>query len=48
MFGGDLVNCCQDIGVFSSEKGYQIIQAIEDYFNGKEMEDKELLEKTLL
>lgn len=48
MFGGDLINCCQYIGVFSSEEGCQIVQTIEDYFNSKEMEDKELLEKTLL
>ena len=48
IFGGDLINCCQNIGVFSSEEGCQLIQTIEDYFNGKEMEDKELLEKTLL
>lgn len=48
VFGGDLIDCCQDIGVFSSEEGSQLIKTIEDYFNGKELEDKELLEKTLL
>jgi hypothetical protein len=48
VFGGDLIDCCQDIGVFSSEEGCQLIKTIEDYFNGKELEDKELLEKTLL
>lgn len=48
MFGGDLVNDCQDIGVFSSEEGCKIVQAIEDYFDGKEIKDKEFLEKTML
>lgn len=48
VFGGDLIDCCQDIGVFSFEEGCQLIKTIEDHFNGKELEDKELLEKTLL
>ena len=48
VFGGDLIDCCQDIGIFSSEEGCQLIKTIEDYFNSKELEDKELLEKTLL
>lgn len=48
VFGGDLIDCCHDIGVFSSEEGCQLIKTIEDYFNGKELEDKEFLEKTLL
>ena len=47
MFGGSLIDICLEIGVFSTEKGCQLFQQIEDYFKGKEIEDKELLDKTI-
>ena len=38
---------CHEYGVLSSEKGKTILQEIEDYFNGKEISNKELLDKTI-
>lgn len=43
MFDGDLVKLCQYNGLFSSDEGCQLFQQLEDHFNGKEIEDKELL-----
>lgn len=48
MFGFDFLNHCREQGILSKEKGQEIIQTIEDYFNGKTIEDKELQEKTIL
>lgn len=47
MFGGDLIDACLKLGLFNTEEGCQLFQQIEDYFNGKEIEDKELLDKTI-
>ena len=46
-FGGDLVKLCQYNGLFSSDEGCQLFQQLEDHFNGKEIEDKELLHTLL-
>lgn len=45
-FGFDLLSHCQQNGVVSSDKGQVILQKIEDYFNGKDIDDKELAENT--
>ena len=46
-FGFDMLMICHEYGVLSSEKGKTILQEIEDYFNGKEISNKELLDKTI-
>ena len=47
MFGGALIDACNRNGLFSTEEGQQLFSQIEDYFNGKEIEDKDLLDKTI-
>jgi hypothetical protein len=40
--GYDMLYICKQIGVYSSEDGKKLLQKIEDYFNGQDIEDKEL------
>ena len=42
MFGFDMLQMCQELGVFSTDRGKAVIQKVEDYFNGIDIEDKEL------
>ena len=44
MFGFDMLNRCMNNGVYQDERGKAILQQIENYFNGQEIEDKELAE----
>ena len=41
-FGFDLLLCCRDIGILSSDKGKELIQVIEDHFSGQLIQTKEL------
>lgn len=41
-FGFDMLNVCRTNGVYSSEEGKKLLQKLEDYFNGIEIDDKEL------
>lgn len=45
LWGFDFLRECVRIGVLSNEKGQQIIQSIEDYYNGADLDNKELREK---
>lgn len=45
MFGFDFLVCCKEDGILNSDTGKELIQQIEDYFNGAEIE-KELAETT--
>ncbi|MEE3344394.1 MAG: hypothetical protein VZS44_09910 [Bacilli bacterium] len=45
LWGFDFLRSCKRNGVLADEYGQQIIQSIEDYFNGAELENKELREK---
>lgn len=47
MFGAALIDACNRNGLFSTEDGQQLFGQIEDYFNGKDIEDKELLDNTV-
>ena len=47
MFGAALIDTCNRNGLFSTEEGQQLFSQIEDYFNGKEIKDKELLNNTI-
>ena len=47
MFGAALIDICNRNGLFSTEEGQQLFSQIEDYFNGKEIKDKDLLDKTI-
>lgn len=42
MFGFDMLNRCMNNGVYQDEKGKALLQQLENYFNGQEIEDKEL------
>ena len=44
-FGFDMLMKCRNIGMFSSDEGKATIQSVEDYFNGKELKDKEFANK---
>ena len=46
MFGFDMLKRCMNNGVYQDERGKVILQQIENYFNGQEIEDKELAENT--
>lgn len=46
-FGFDMLNCCRQIGVLSSKEGENLIQQVENSFNG-EIEDLDLYQKTQL
>jgi len=48
MFGFDLLLMCKENGTLSSEKGKQLIEQIDNYFKGIEIEDTDLKEKTEL
>ena len=41
-FGLNMLEVCRQNGVYSSEKGRELLEKIESYFNGQELEDKEL------
>lgn len=41
-FGFDMLNICRSNGVYSSEDGKKLLQKLEDYFNGIDIDDKEL------
>lgn len=41
-FGFDMLNNCRLNGVYMSEDGKRLLQKVEDYFNGIDIEDKEL------
>ena len=47
MFGFDMLSECRDNGVFDSKIGCEIVQQIEDHFNGKEISDIDLRNKVI-
>ena len=42
MFGFDLLDACRGNGLYSNENGKSLLQQIENYFSGINIEDKEL------
>lgn len=42
MFGFDMLEMCRRNGVYNSDKGRALLEKIEGYFNGQELDDKEL------
>lgn len=41
-FGIYMLEVCRQNGVYSSEKGRELLKKIESYLNGQELDDKEL------
>lgn len=47
-FGFDFLMECKRLGIFSNQIGYDLVQHVENYFNGINIDDKELEEKIQL